>query len=184
VTPTKSDGLYRLTDGGRSGLNCQQTLTRGWWPLMFGLLAGCGGDASPSAAPSTESSTPTIAATAEAAPPGVVELTSAKAKFDADMIVRFEIAYKFTSGSPVKNYLCEITFPGTDDRGIKPMDPWEVKPEGVIKTGIQVSSAAVKEFSITFAEADSPDRGYKVISNTLTGTIKQDPLIEPSKTGE
>lgn len=113
----------------------------------------------------------------EEVPPGVVELTSATAKLGDDSVVRFEIAYRFTSGLPVKNYLCEINFPGTTNRGMKPMDAWEVKPEGVIKTGIQVADHLVNEFSITFAEADSPDRGYKVISNTLTGAIK--PPVAP-----
>jgi hypothetical protein len=45
----------------------------------------------------------------------------------------------------------------------------------VIKTGIQLSDPqAVKDYSITFAEADSPDQGYKVISNTLTGAVQTD----------
>ncbi|HUQ71066.1 MAG TPA: hypothetical protein VM165_16185 [Planctomycetaceae bacterium] len=142
---------------------------------FFLVLAGASG-CTPSPPVPGPAETPAPAATTstviENAEPGVVELTSATAKYAADNIVRFEIAYKFTSGSPVKFYQCDIQFPGTTNRGFKPMEAWEVKPEGVIKTGIEVADDAVKDFSITFAEADSPDRGYKVISNTLTGEIE------------
>jgi hypothetical protein len=141
----------------------------GLWLLVACLAAGC--DRAP--APQSQApATPVITAVATAAPPGVVELISATGRLNAENIVRFEVAYRFTSGSPTKNYMCEFAFPGTNDRGVKPLDAWEVKPEGVIQTGIQVSDESVKEYSITFSEADSPDRGYKVISNTLTGEVE------------
>ncbi|MDZ4683546.1 MAG: hypothetical protein SH850_00560 [Planctomycetaceae bacterium] len=148
---------------------------------FFLLLAGASG-CTPSPTAPVPAETPAPAATTstviETAEPGVVELTNATAKYGDDNIVRFEIAYKFTSGAPVKHYQCDILFPGTNNRGIKPMDAWEVKPEGVIKTGIEVADDTVRDFSITFAEADSPDRGYKVISNTLTGVIEPPPAAQ------
>jgi len=165
-------------------LSFPQMRSRCCWPIVLGLLAGCdgGGGMPPATTPaSPKPSAPATTTRVENAPPGVVELTSATARLDSQAdthFVRFEIAYKFTSGSPVKHYMVEIAFPGTTNHGVKPMDAWEVKPEGVIKTGIQVADDTVKEYSITFAEADSPDRGYKVISNTLTGVIEPPPAAQ------
>lgn len=138
-------------------------------------LSGC--DSSPTESISVKNSqeiTPQVVDTS----PGVVELISAKAQRQPDKIIRFEVAYKFTSGSPVKNYMLNLGFPGTTVAGNKPMDAWEVKPEGVIKTGMPVGDADAKTFELTFSEADSPDRGYKIISNTLTGDIEAAPEPE------
>lgn len=148
--------------------------------LVF-LVAGC--DSKPPAPaevptkPAAETpSKPTITAVVDPGPPGVVELIGAKAHLDQDGFVRFEVNYRFTSGSPTRHYMLDITFPDTKNRGVKPMQSWEVKPEGIIKTRIQVSDPPVKQYSMNFSEADSPQQGYKVISNTLTGEIE--PLPE------
>ncbi len=141
-----------------------------WIGIVIGCVAGCQAEAvkpTASAAPSV------ITATMADATPGVVEITGVKAERKSDDIVTFEVTYKFTSGSPVKHYMLNLTFPGTSVSGQKPMDAWEVKPEGVIKTGLPVADPAAKSYAITFAEADSPDRGYTVISNTFTGEIEQ-----------
>lgn len=108
------------------------------------------------------------------APParGAVELQDATGILDEEKVVRFEIKYRFTAGSPSKVYLVEISFPGTDRQGLKPMEAFELKSEGTIKTGIEVGDAPVNDFQITLSEADSPDRGYFLISNTLTGTVQ------------
>lgn len=149
---------------------------------MFCIAASCDRGSAPQkevqSKPTAPAETPaatTAVVTTEPAPAGVVELISATGRLNDDNIVRFEVNYRFTSGSPTKHYMCEFTFPDTNNRGFKPLDAWEVKPEGVIKTGIQVSDASVKKYSITFSEADSPQQGYKVISNTLTGEIEPPP---------
>lgn len=134
------------------------------------LIAGC--SAGTTSSPDVSVSKPAITATVDVAAPGVVEIVSAKARRSAENIIHFEVAYKFTSGSPVKNYMLNLTFPGTSVSGQKPMDAWEVKPEGIIKTGLPVADPAAKSFEITFAEADSPDRGYTVISNMVSGEVE------------
>src|SRR5690606_916654 len=86
-------------------------------------------------------------------------------------IVRFTIHYRFTSGAPTKFYQCDITFVDADRYGIKPMMAYELSPAGSFTTGIEVGDAPVKEYTITMSEAESPDRGYKLISNTLRGEV-------------
>ena len=137
--------------------------------VAIGLLAGCHAENSKPKIPTEK---PAITATIADPTPGVVEITSAKAQRMGDNIVAFEITYKFTSGSPIKNYMLNLGFPGTTTAGHKPMDSWEVKPEGTIKTGMPVADPEAKAYEITFAEADSPDRGYRVISNKFTGEIE------------
>ena len=39
--------------------------------------------------------------------------------------------------------------------------------------GIEVGDNKVDAFELTFSEADSPDRGYTVISNTLVGQVAE-----------
>lgn len=136
------------------------------------LLLGIGGCSTELAKPAPPVSPPSITATVADMTPGVVEITGVKAERRADDIVSFEVTYKFTSGAPVKNYMLNLTFPDTAIAGQKPMDAWEVKPEGIIKTGLPVSDPAAKSYEITFAEADSPDRGYTVISNTYKGDLE------------
>lgn len=152
--------------------------------VMCGLLSGCQNDGS-----SGSDATPGEAAAAGASgasakvvdkPRGVVELQSAVAKLDDNGVVRFDVNYKFTSGEPVKTYLCNITFPGTEQYGLKPMESFELKTEGSFKAGIEVGEVPVTEYQITFSEADSPDRGYTVISNTLTGQVEKSASAAPA----
>lgn len=105
--------------------------------------------------------------------PGVVELQKATARMDENRIVRFEVAYRFTSGSPVKTYLCNIGFPGTEQYGVKPLESFELQQEGTFRAGIEVGDNPVTTFEMTFSEADSPERGYHLISNTLAGPVEQ-----------
>ena len=104
--------------------------------------------------------------------PGQIELSDPKVTFTAPNQVRFEVRYKFTKGKPVKHYLCEISFPGTTNIGAKPMTSWELKSEGVIKDGIELTEPPVKTFEIRLMEAVSPDEGYKLISNVVSGEVK------------
>ena len=137
--------------------------------IAIGCLAGCRAEV---AKPKAAVSKPAIKSTVADPTPGVVEITDVKARRLADNIVSFEVAYKFTSGSPIKNYMLKLGFPGTSVGGHKPMDAWEVKPEGTIKTGLPVPDPDASAFEVTFSEADSPDRGYTVISNKFTGVIE------------
>jgi hypothetical protein len=134
-------------------------------------IAGC----SPQESSSARSAGPVITKTTDAGPiaPGVVELKSASATRDENNVIRFEVSYLFTSGSPVKTYLCNVTFPGSDQVGIRPLESFELKPEGTFKMGIEVGENKVDAFELTFSEADSPDRGYTVISNTLVGQVAE-----------
>lgn len=136
--------------------------------LVAAGLTGCGG--SQPAGAVTEK--PVITAQVVDPVPGEVELTTAKAAWQPGDIVQFDIAYKFTKGSPSKHYMVNFAFPGSEAIGQRPMEAWETKPEGMIITGLPMSDHGVEKFAITFSEADSPDRGYTVISNTLTGTIE------------
>lgn len=103
---------------------------------------------------------------------GVIEIYDAHGKLDEDGVVWLEVSYRFTSGKPVKLYLCNITFPGTDQVGLKPLQTFEVEAEGKFSTGIEVGETEVSDFEITLSEADSPDRGYHLISNTFSGKIQ------------
>jgi hypothetical protein len=134
-------------------------------PLAI-LLAGC---SRPAAAPGTA---PVPTARPVSDEPGQIELSDPKVTFEAPDLVRFEVRYRFTKGKPEKYYLCEITFPGTTNIGAKSMESWELKPEGVIKDGIVLTKPPVEQFEIRVSEADSPDRGYKLISNVAKGPVK------------
>lgn len=130
------------------------------------FLSGCGSQTKPPA------KAPAITATATKVEPGVVELSSPKVTRGGDNRINFEIKYKFTAGAPVKNYQLEMSFPGTNERGFKAMESWELKPEGVIKTAVEVGDPTVSKFLIVLSEADSPDRGYTRNSNELTGEVE------------
>jgi hypothetical protein len=104
--------------------------------------------------------------------PGEMELSDPKVTFTEPNLVRFEVTYRFTRGKPTKYYLCEITFPGTKNHGAKPMENWELKTEGVIKDGIILSKPPVRKFEIRVSEADSPQQGYRKISNVISGEVK------------
>ena len=144
--------------------------------ILFVTCNGCGQDSTtaegPDSATANDSSTTSepSSTSVEAPEPGVVELKQANAELN-DGIVQFEVAYAFTSGSPVKTYLCTVQFSDSEQAGIKPLEAFELHPEGSFRMGIEVGDNPVDEFEITFSEADSPDRGYTVISNTLTGQV-------------
>ena len=104
--------------------------------------------------------------------PGQVELSDATATLAAQNRVRIEVRYRFTQGKPDKYYLCEITFPGTTNVGARPMDSWELKPAGVFKDTVQLNKPPVETFEIRFSEAESPQNGYKMISNVAAGKVE------------
>jgi hypothetical protein len=119
--------------------------------------------------PSTDAVAEVVERTIE---PTHVELTEATATINELNVIQFQVNYKFTSGKPVKFYMVEFGFPGTDHRRQKAMEAWEMKPEGWVKSGVELPEGeSPVEFTVTLSEADSPDRGYSVISNTLNGRI-------------
>ncbi|QDT56974.1 hypothetical protein Pan44_50370 [Caulifigura coniformis] len=139
-----------------------------WCLTVAAYLPGCNPQAK-----SPPSGPPAITATETKSEPGVVELSDPKVTPGDDNLIKIEFHYRFTSGSPVKTYLLEMSFPGTNERGQKAMEGWELKPEGVIKTAVQVGDPkAVTKYSIVMSEADSPDRGYTRNSNELTGELE------------
>lgn len=102
-----------------------------------------------------------------------VELPAATAVLEDGGIVRFDIEYRFKSGHPRGFYLFNMAFPGTENNGVKPMDASELKTEGTVTTRIEVGDAPVDAYEITMSEADSPDQGYFLISETLTGNVQR-----------
>jgi hypothetical protein len=114
-----------------------------------------------------------------------VELTNPTVRFEAPDIIHFEFDYEFTEGSPLKYYLCEIHFPGTEHHGKKYMEPWEMKKKGKIKSGIQLTSLEpmVGEFEIKLSDATQPDAGFKKISNVVSGKVLI-PTAETAAAGE
>jgi hypothetical protein len=129
------------------------------------LLTSCG-----------QSPTPRPIAVAQTTPvstePGQIELSDAKATMAPQNRVRVEVRYRFTKGKPDKYYLCEITFPGTTNVGARPLDSWELKPDGVFKDIVQLNKPPVEKFEIRFSEAESPQNGYKMISNVASGPVQ------------
>lgn len=86
--------------------------------------------------------------------------------------MKFEVRYKFTKGKPEKYYMCEVIFPDTKEVRAKPMESWQLKEEGVIKDGMMMSKPLPKTFEIRVSEADSPQDGYKKISNVVSGKVE------------
>jgi hypothetical protein len=131
------------------------------------LNLGCGPNASTVTSKATQA---TVAAPAE---PSEVELFDAKLTFEPPELIRFEVHYRFTKGRPTLNYMCNLSFPGTDNVGRKPLEAWELKETGIIKGGIELQSInpRVKDFEITMGEAEVPQSGYKTISNVLKGEV-------------
>ncbi len=62
-----------------------------------------------------------------------IELSEPKLVFVPPELLKFEVKYKFTKGSPNKSYVCMINFPGTKNQGQKPMEAWEMKMTGPSK---------------------------------------------------
>jgi hypothetical protein len=104
--------------------------------------------------------------------PGEIELSDAKVTLADEHTIRFEVKYRFTKGKPDKYYQCDISFPGTANHGVRTMSGWELKAEGVIKDGIVLSKPPVTSFEIRMSEAASPQDGYKVISNVVSGKVE------------
>jgi len=104
--------------------------------------------------------------------PGQIELSQPRATFSPPNLVRFEVKYRFTQGQPSKYYLCEVTFPGTENLGARPMYSYDLKADGVIQDGIILAKPPVEKFEIRVSEADSPQDGYKLISNVVSGTVE------------
>jgi len=103
--------------------------------------------------------------------PGKIEITGVDANVLEDT-VRFKVQYKFLEGAPTKYYMCTFEFPGTTKKGLKPLDAWEMKPEGTIIAGVEVGSEKLTEFTVRLAETDSPDQGYRDNSNVFTGKLE------------
>src|SRR5437667_10472150 len=89
-----------------------------------------------------EKSSPPAAALVNAVPsepldttPREVELSDAKMSFRDSEIVMFEVRYRVTKGQPQPGYeyRLEVAFPGTTNRGLKPLVGREVQQEAVLK---------------------------------------------------
>lgn len=132
-------------------------------PVML-LLSACGPRTAAPAVTAQEKPTSTE--------PGEMELFEPKATFAPMNRVRIEVRYRFTKGRPDKYYLWEISFPGTTNHGARPMDSWELKPEGVFRDVVQLTNAPVEKFEIRCSEAESPHNGYKIISNVGIGKVQ------------
>jgi hypothetical protein len=115
---------------------------------------------------------PSLVVQPAALTPGEIELSEPKVVFVEPDIVQVEVQYRFTKGRPDKYYSCNITFPGTQNRGVKPMQSWELKPEGVIRDKFQLSKPGAKTFEISMSETESPQNGYKKISNVVSGPVQ------------
>jgi hypothetical protein len=133
------------------------------------LFLGCGQQA---VAPGTMAVQTTQPVSTE---PGRIELSDPKVTLEGPNTVRFEVRYRFTKGKPDKYYMGDIWFPGTPNHGSKPMQSWELKSEGVIKDAVVLSKPPVQTFEIRVSEADSPQNGYKTISNVVSGPVQGRP---------
>ena len=113
----------------------------------------------------------TTTAVVKDAVPGKIEISAVDLTMLEDS-ARFKVHYKFLEGSPSKYYMCTFEFPGTTKKGLKPLDAWEMKPEGVIVAGVELGPEKLTEFTVHLAEADSPDAGYRDNSNVFAGKIE------------
>jgi hypothetical protein len=104
--------------------------------------------------------------------PGEIQLSDPKVTLLEPTLVQFEVKYRFTKGQPDKYYLCDISFPGTPNHGVKPMDSWELKAEGVIRDKVALAKPPVTSFEIQMSEAWSPQDGFKKISNVVSGPVE------------
>jgi hypothetical protein len=132
-------------------------------PLM-GLAPGCG----------QKAAAPSQAPVVEHAPPGPsqIHLSDARVSRVGPKLVEFEVKYRFTQGRPDKYYSCDVSFPGTPNLGVKRMESWELRPEGMIRDRIELSRPGVKTFAIHLSEATSPREAYKKVSNVVTGPVQ------------
>lgn len=119
---------------------------------------------------------PTAQAMAQAASasqriPTEVQLSEPEVTLLEPTICRFKVKYRFLRGKPDQFYACEISFPGTRNHGVKLMESWELKQEGVIEDKIMLSQPGAKSFEIRVSESPSPRQPYKKISNVVSGSI-------------
>jgi hypothetical protein len=139
-------------------------LTRG--VVLAGVaigLAGCSPAAAPVATPERQRPV--------SAEPSEVELSNPKLTHVAPDRLRFEVSYRFVKGVAGKSYMCELSFPESSNQRMKPMEWWELKPEGVIKDEIRADFPLGKKFEIRLSEAESPQDGYHKISNVVSGEV-------------
>ncbi len=104
--------------------------------------------------------------------PGEIELSDPRVTLREPNTVQFEVKYRFVKGRPDKYYSLDIAFPGTQNHGTKKMSNWELKPEGVIRDGIDLSDPGAKTFEIYMSETTSPQLGYTKNSNVVKGPIR------------
>jgi hypothetical protein len=132
---------------------------------LFSLtMLGCGGGAATPEAPTKA----TISG-----PPvhGEIELSEPKAVFEEPDIIQVEIPYRFTKGGPTNHYSVEVSFPGTDNFGVKHMSGWELQESGVIRDGFVMQSLPVSEIEVRVTEALLPQDGYTPVSNVVTSQV-------------
>jgi hypothetical protein len=129
------------------------------------LVSGCGPRGVSSASPSS--------ARHASQTPCEVELSDPKVTLLEPNLVQVEVRYRFTKGQPDKYYSCEVSFPDTPNHGVKMMESWELKPEGVIRDKFQLRQPGAKSFEIYLSETPSPQQApYKKISNVVGGAIE------------
>lgn len=135
-----------------------------WIVCGCAMVVGCGQPTADTAA---------IQATITGPPePSEIELSDAKAVFEAPDLVRLEVAYRFVKGAPRNFYCAEVEFPGTENVGVKYMESWELKNSGVLKTGLVLKTPDVQGFEVRITEALLPQDGYKPISNVVNGQVE------------
>jgi hypothetical protein len=135
--------------------------------VVFALLVlpwGCG--------PATDAPVPSVVARQTPPTPSAIQLTEAKVVLLEPTVVHFEVRYRFTQGQPDKYYACDITFPGTASHGVRLLEAWELKAEGVIRDKVQLSERGVKTFEISISESPSPRETYRKISNVVRGPVQ------------
>ena len=132
--------------------------------LLVALASGCGGKA--------DSPAPPVVARQAPSAPGEIELSDPKVTLVEPTRVRFEVQYRFTRGQPDRYYACDIAFPGTPNHGIRQMEAWELKPQGVIRDTVELSRPGVKTFTIQMSESLSPREAYQKNSNVVSGPVR------------
>jgi hypothetical protein len=128
------------------------------------LAPGCGRKA--------DAPAPAPAARHASATPSEVRLSDPEVTLLEPTLVQFEVKYRFTRGRPDKYYSCDISFPGTPNHGVRMMEGWELKAEGVIRDKIMLSRPGAKVFEIYMSESPSPRESYKKISNVVSGRAR------------
>jgi hypothetical protein len=132
--------------------------------LLLAVAPGCGGKA--------DGPAPAVVARQAPSTPGEIELSDPKVTLVEPTLVQFEVKYRFTRGRPDRYYACDISFPGTPNHGVRQMEAWELKPQGVIRDRIVLSQPGAKSFAIQMSESLSPREAYKKNSNVVSGTIR------------